>query len=379
MGKDSPFTYFYIVDSKDKRISLAIVQYTFFDGVEVPIKMAPHGNSIKNKRPFFRTQASTMDSIKKDVSSMCSKEILSNSYKDAGGLLNIKSSGEVPRNRRQVYNAKSYQGCTSGLTSNTDKDLVYDLLEQHYTSEKDFVRNVNFDEGVMSVVGTDKQFNDVERFCACDDPVCGAILGLDPTFNLGDFYVTPTVYQHKLLKNRVTENHPIFIGPTLIHQDRKYGTYHYFASQLKKIQRKLDGLIAFGTDGEEAISSAFQSVFPRSVHLLCSIHKRDNITRKLREMNATEGGVKQIVADIFGSKIEDKEFPGLIDSKDRIDFNENLERIKSKWEHICPGFLEWFVKHEAEMMCTSMIASVRTVAGLGKPPKLFTTNNCESS
>lgn len=270
------------------------MQYTFSDGVQVPIKLAPHGNSIKNQRSFFRTQASTMDSIKKNMSSMSPKEILSKSYKDAGGLLNVKSSGEVGRNRRQIYNMKSHQGCTSGLTSNADKDLVYDLLEQHYTSKKDFVRSVSFDEGVMSVVGTDKQFHDVGRFCACDDPVCGTILGIDPTFNLGDFYVTPTVYEHKLLKNKVTGNHPIFIGPTLLHQDRKFGTYHYFASQMKKMQHNLEGLIAFGTDGEEAISSAFSSVFPRSVHLLCSIHKRDNITRKLREMNVGENGVKQI-------------------------------------------------------------------------------------
>ena len=29
---------------------------------------------------------------------------------------------------------------------------MYDLLEQHYSSEQNFVRSVSFDEGVMSVV-----------------------------------------------------------------------------------------------------------------------------------------------------------------------------------------------------------------------------------
>ena len=62
----------------------------------------------------------------------------------AGGLLQMCSSGEVGWNLRQVYNAKSSQTCTSGLTSKCDKDLVYDLLEQHYLSEKDFVRSVSF-------------------------------------------------------------------------------------------------------------------------------------------------------------------------------------------------------------------------------------------
>ena len=88
-------------------------------------------------------------------------------YESAGGVLEMKSSGEVGRNLRQVYNLKASQGSTSALASNCEKDLVYDLLEQHYTSERDFVRSVSFEGGVMSVVGTDIQFDDIERFCAC--------------------------------------------------------------------------------------------------------------------------------------------------------------------------------------------------------------------
>ena len=67
-----------------------------------------------------------------------------------------------------------------------DKDLVYELLEQHYVSEKGFVHNVNFAEGV-SVVGTDQQFEDIVHFCANENIAYGSVLGIDPTFNLGDF------------------------------------------------------------------------------------------------------------------------------------------------------------------------------------------------
>ena len=133
----------------------------------------------------------------------------------------------------------------------------------------------------MSVVGLDQQFVDIEWFCACEDQSSGSVLGIDPTFELGDFYVTSVTYEHKLLKSRKTSKNPVFIGPTFIHQDRKRNTYYYFASQLKKIRMGLSGLNAVGTDGEEALSSAFKSVFPSSVHLLCQIHKRENITRKL--------------------------------------------------------------------------------------------------
>ena len=122
---------------------------------------------------------------------------------------------------------KSSQGCTSSLTSKCDKDVVYELLEQHYVSEKGYVCNVNFAEGVMSVVGTDQQFKDIVRFCASENMAYGSVLGIDPTFNLGDFFVTPTVFEHKMIKNKITGKHPNFIGPTLIHQDRIFSTYHY--------------------------------------------------------------------------------------------------------------------------------------------------------
>ena len=152
---------------------------------------------------------------------------------------------------------KSYQGSTSNLTSNCEKDLVYDLLEQHYSSEKNFVRSVSFIEGVMSVVGTEQQFTGISRFCSVLDPVCASVLGIDPTFNLGDFYVTVGVFEHKLVKNKVTGKHPIFLGPTMIHQDRKHGTYHHFASQIRKIQPHTEGLVAFGTDGSTIVSILF--------------------------------------------------------------------------------------------------------------------------
>ena len=365
-----------LLDADGKMIPLTIVQYTFLDGVVVPVKMAPHGNSKNSSRPYYRTQNSTLEDIKENLPSVSPKQIVQQSYEKVGGVLEMKSSGEVSRNRRQVYNMKSYQGSTSSLASNCEKDLVYDLLEQHYSSEQDFVRSVSFEEGVMSVVGSDQQFVDICRFCSGVDPVSASVLGIDPTFNLGDFYVTPTVYEQKLLKNRVTGKHPIFIGPTLIHQDRKAGTYHYFASQIRKIRPQMEGLVAFGTDGEEALSSAFSSVFPQSTHLLCYIHKKDNITRKLREFGIKEASLKVIVNDIFGSKIAN--CTGLIDSDDYTDFSEKLEMLKDKWDSICPEFLPWFVKHEVDAICSSMLSSVRTQSGLGKPPELFTTNASES-
>jgi len=147
-----------------------------------------------------------------------------------------------------------------------------------------------------------------------------------------------------MVVNKETGKHPIFIVPVLIHTDRKYTTYYYLASQLKKLCPNLEDLIAVGTDGEEALSS----------------HKRDNITRKLREFKVDDGIVKDILGDIFGSTIDDTYFEGLIDAKGSEEFVDKLKILKQKWETQCAGFLEWFSIYEAELFCSSMIASVRT-------------------
>jgi len=43
-----------------------------------------------------------------------------------------------------------------------------------------------------------------------------------------------------------------------------------------------------------------------------------------------------------------------------------------------PYFYQWFVKNEAVVIKTSMLASVRMKAGLGSPPIPYTTNRNES-
>ena len=349
------YQFFHDFVSGLQNIPLTIIQYTFSDGIAIPIKMAPHGNSVSDQRPFYRTQASTLDFIKENLPDIAPKELISKSYEKAGGILNMASCSEVGRDLRQVYNMKASQGSTSSLTSNCDKDLMYDLLEQHYHSASEFVRNVSFDEGIMSVVGTDQYFYDLSRFCACGRYMIGSVLGVDPTFNLGDFFVTPTVYEHRLVKNKVSRKHPYFLGPVLIHVDRKYNTYYYFASQLKKLCPDMESLNAVGTDGEEALSSAFLAVFPNSIHLLCSLHKRDNIMRKLREYKVEEQVMKDILADIFGTRVEDDNLKGLIDANGSSEFMGKLEILKVKWESLCKGFHEWFSLHEADLFCSSML------------------------
>lgn len=90
-------------------------------------------------------------------------------------------------------------------------------------------------------------------------------------------------------------------------------------------------LVAIGTDREEALSSAFLSVFPRTMHLQCSLHKRENLMCKLCELKVNEMEATNILSDIFGSQIDDTYFEGLIDSVDYKDFMKKVEMLRVKW------------------------------------------------
>ena len=100
-------------------------------------------------------------------------------------------------------------------------------------------------------------------------------------------------------------------------------------------------LHSIGTDGEEQLSNAMQcnafgNVFPGAVRLLCSLHKRDNIRMKLRDLCVSESSVKEIMNSIFGYQLNQTFYTGLIDADDMPDFMSKLEGLKQKWDAICP-------------------------------------------
>ena len=76
------------------------------------------------------------------------------------------------------------------------------------------------------------------------NPLNFAIMGVHPAFDFGDFNVTPIVYQHLLLEHRSRKNHPNMLGPILVHHDKKFSSYHYFASTLISLKASLRNIIA---------------------------------------------------------------------------------------------------------------------------------------
>ena len=284
----------FLPDCKGTLQPLAFIQYGF-DRKEHAIDIKPHGNS-KKQLSFKRTKPSTLKLVKKAVKeNKCPLRVIREVENIQGGVMSAKSGCDLPRNRRQVYNAKQTNkiGGETLCSSIPRQDTLAEVMQvckDTSCSTDAFIRSVEAAPEPMCVLATSQQLSDIERFCTASP---SSVLSVDPTFNLGPFYVTPTTYQNLLVETG-RGNHPVTLGPILFHQTKKFQPFHYFASTLILLNPNLINLKAFGTDGEPEFIKAFNVCFPSAVHLRCTLHLRQNVKDKLRNL-----GVPQSVASLL--------------------------------------------------------------------------------
>ncbi|XP_028417142.1 uncharacterized protein LOC114541416 [Dendronephthya gigantea] len=93
------------------------VQYVFTQG-ETQVTLRPHGSARNDKRPYKRTMASTIRSIReKDAKP---RKIMHEIITERGGIEQISSSGEYPRNRSQIYRARNSSTPTDNSYQSND-------------------------------------------------------------------------------------------------------------------------------------------------------------------------------------------------------------------------------------------------------------------
>ena len=160
-----------------------------------------------------------------------------------------------------------------------------------------FVRLVTGAPEPMTVLAFDWTLHDIRRFCTGEQHT---VLCVDPTFNLGDFSVTVTTYQHLMIVNS-SGRHPVLTGPMFIHQQKKFSSYHFFASTLVGLEPELCHLCVFGTDGEKALSNAFSAVFNDAIHLRCFLHFKGNLDDKLKKLGIPKTHRIEFLRDVFGN------------------------------------------------------------------------------
>ena len=253
-------------DWKGKMSPCIMVQYVN-EGVDM--SLLPHGNA-KSTDEYIRTKASTLKKVKDSANSSTPSNVYNAVFDTSGGIQDAASMGSLPRNKQQVNNAK-YQG--KSMEEQNVKDTLYTTMQKCKLEEwtaNPFVRIVEAAPQFMCVLASNRQLKDLEHFCTTKDEF--SILGIDSTFNLGDFSVTITTYQHLHFRDRKTGKSPIMLGPMLVHQRKDTQSYFFLASSLVRLNPNTKHLKAIGTDGEKEIVEGFPVQFPNVKYLFCFRH-----------------------------------------------------------------------------------------------------------
>ena len=116
----------------------------------------------------------------------------------------------------------------------------------------------------------------------------------------------------------------------MIHKQKKFETYHFFASSLVGLKSSLRHLRAFGTDGEKAISNAMHVVFDKAVHLRCFLHFRGNFDSKLKEFGIPKYQRIEFLWDVFGNPAGFQ--TDIVDADSEEEFGVLLESLREVWD-----------------------------------------------
>ena len=345
----------------------------------------PHGNS-KSSKSFYPTLPSTMLKMKEGCEKGYGpKKVVSEVSAQVGGLIAATDSCEIPCNEQQVTKLKvRMKSSSTGSDLCPRSDELGVIMQQAFMEDASnrFIREIKCVHEPAVVVATERQLNDLVRFCTPSSNF--SIMTIDPTFSLGDFDVTVITYRHKLLISRQSNCHPAIMGPLLIHYKKSFATYNFFASSLISLRRELSSIKSFGTDGEKALIDAFKHACPSSLHLICSIHVRRNTKAKLQEMGIPERSRNVILDDIFGKRLGSHYSEGLVDAPTCEMFDTVFQALTNKWQALdlsgeaLNNFVQWFQRYKSDIIKDSMLRPVREKAGLGAPPIAFTTNASES-
>ena len=265
----------------------------------------------------------------------------------------------------------------AGRTSETWYILLNESKFQEGDPKTTFVRDVRVGAEPFCVVGTNRQLDDLKRFCC--NPVEYRPLTVDATFDFRPYNVTPTSYQHLIVLRNEDSKHPTMIGPVLLHEKKTQSTYSLFGGTLKSLEPELKNLMAFGTDDEKALVGGFNETFERATCLVYEIHLCKNIDTKLLSMDIKGESKQSVMDDIFGRMIGSVFESRLSDAGSAENLFGLFESLEEKWSSLHSNrslpLLVWLEKHEE--FIRSVVSPIRQRAGLGFPPDKFTTNRSE--
>ena len=358
----------------DLPCSLVYVQYYFERGEHDIDFSYVHGNS-KTQKTFCQTTYSVKENIKSySKEGFKGKTVLKKMNQSIGGFEKARISANLPASLNQIYDIARKHS-----KSRKQKDEILELVDMCNEQKglpTAFIREVRTAPELSVVLTNNRQLNDIKRF-AVDSSA--TVIGVDPTFNICHHNVTVSTYRHPMLKVSISGVQPVMIGPILLHAAKTFQSYYTLPSTMVRLKPSLASIRAFGTDGETEVYETMKACFPKAKHLLCWIHVRDNIEKKLSSLKVNEK--RQYIEDIFGKKLGEVKIKGLLDVTNEVDFESEWNKLEEVWKQRgqkgCE-FLKYMIDNKKEKMKCCMIGNVREECGLGSPPEEYNQNANEA-
>lgn len=354
---------------RDKN-NIAVIQYL---GI-FPEIGSKHGNSTLINDEFVRTKPETIDLIAQESGSINNKKLYAK----------LSKFPDAPRDIKQIRNKKYYENNKNNNSNMTSKcNLADDLLNMvSQIHEHDLLQAAILlkHKAPAYVLYTADQMTDLVYFLKSGD----GVVGIDRTFNLSSCYLTTIVYKNKKVIRKETKENPVFIGPMFMHFEASFEMYHAFLSHisaatkssLTKVEISMNGPlingdelgdIIIGSDDEQALVKAIDSLFPTAQRIFCTKHMKDNVTRYLTDKEgATISDRRMIISEIFDTE------SGLISCKTLQDFQSKSHQFALKYKSKFPIFVPYFeAKLKARVMKNLSTEKYQQST-------TWTNNNCES-
>ena len=306
-------------------VTKQLIRYQFI-GEQHTLPKVPHGNS-HGSTPYKRQPKSTRNLLKEQLQYSKSQEACRQVEEQHGGIKNNELLvSSLPRNTQQA------SICRTLFQSRAHRDLIMALIDVPKAVSSLHLGTAS----ATSVLATDEQLRQLVLNCIRQDNF--GVMHVDPTFNLGELFVTPIVfplvnYMHRKSKGGC----PTFIGPVLLHHQMQHSTYSYFLNHIISLMPEIKNVRAVGTDGELALCNALKESIPGAINLRCLKHIKDAIERKLNKLKFSSQSIRVIIADNFGSVTDGIRELGLSDAINQDDFFAKLMSLESKWNEMEMG------------------------------------------
>ena len=150
----------------------------------------------------------------------------------------------------------------------------------------------------------------------------------------------------------------------LFTKDKK--TFGRVGLEILSASPKLKNISFIGVDLESAIFTRLKTVIPGLCRLICVRHLMKADESKLADLLPKAGrniadrklSLSEILKDIYGSKVANFYEYGIAEAIDPDDFNAKLDSLEDRWEALCPGFHQWFIRNSFSRVSSNLQGSI---------------------